>query len=193
MEKIASVVKHRFTVEEYHRMGEAEIFGEDDRVELMDGEVLEMAPIGWRHAESVRRLINTLARFGGEGPLAGRRYEVDAQNPVTLGSYYEPQPALALIEGQFSGRLPGPAEIALVVEVSDTTVAYDRTVKLPLYASVGIPGAWIVNLNEDTVEVHADPSPEGYRSTSYFERGSQVVSATVPGPILDAEKILPPQ
>lgn len=188
-EELLSVTRHRFTVEEYHKMGEVDIFGEDDRVELIDGEVVRMTPVGLRHVRCVNRLTVLFVRFAD----AAGRFEVNVQNPINLGEYGEPLPDLALVKGPPVGRLPGPAEIALVVEVSDTTITYDRTVKLPLYASVGIPEAWIVNLNEDTVEVHADPSPEGYRSTSYFERGSQVVSATIPGLTLDAEKILPPQ
>ena len=190
-EEIVSVAKHRFTVEEYHRMGEAGIFGEDDRMELIHGEVVKMAPIGWRHAECVRRLINLLARFVAEQALASRRLEVDAQNPVALSRHQEPQPDLTLVEGKLSGRLPGPAEVPLVVEVSDTTIAYDRNIKLPLYASAGIPEAWIGDLNEGGVEVHSDPGPQGYGAVSRFGRGERVVSATVPGLTFATDEILP--
>lgn len=115
------------------------------------------------------------------------------QNPVSLGRYYEPQPDLVLIEGQLSGRLPGPTEIGLVVEVSDATLAYDRRVKLPLYASFGIPEAWIVDLDEDRVEVHFSPGSQGYRLISRFGRNQQLVSATIPNLDLAAEKVLPPR
>ncbi len=187
-----SVVRHRFTVDEYHKMGEAGIFDEDDRVELIDGEVVEMTPIGWRHARCVRRLTNLFA--GLVGGTAGR-YEVDAQNPVFLGEHWEPQPDLALLsEEPPAGRLPGPGEIALVVEVADTSLAYDREQKLPLYAEAGIPEAWIVDLSEDRIEVYSEPVPggAGYGKVSRLSRGEELVSPTVSGLSFGVAEVLPP-
>lgn len=168
-------------------MGEVGIFGEDDRVELIDGEVVRMTPVGLRHVRCVNRLTVLFVSFADD---AGR-FELNVQNPINLGERGEPLPDLALVEGPPAGRLPGPAEIALVVEVSDSTVAYDRLIKLPLYASVGVPEAWIIDLNEDTVEIHANPGPKGYGSVSRFGRESQVVSATVSGFVLATDDILP--
>ena len=185
--------KHLFTVEEYHKMGEAGIFDEDARLELIGGEVVEMAPIGWRHARCVTRLTSLLARFASERALLGRRYEVSVQNPVALRRHGEPQPDLALVEGLPSGRLPGPAEIALVVEVADTSLAYDRERKLPLYAEAGIPEVWIVDLNDNVVEVHAEPLPEGYGAVSHARGGERLTSPTVPGLVLDPAEVLPPE
>jgi Uma2 family endonuclease len=133
------VVRHRFTVEEYRRMGEAGIFLENDRVELIDGEVVEMTPIGWRHVFCVTRLTTLLSEFASGQATLERRYVVSVQNPVALRRHEEPQPDLALVEGPPSGRLPGPAEIALVVEVAETSLVHDRERKLPLYAEAGVP------------------------------------------------------
>ena len=174
-------------------MGEAGIFSEDDRVELIDGEVVQMAPIGWRHALCVTRLTTHLSGFASEQGLLGRRYGVSVQNPIALRRHEEPQPDLALVEGPPSGRLPGPAEIALVVEVADTSLAYDRGRKLPLYAEAGIPEAWLVDLNADEIEAYSEPGPGGYGRVARIRRGERVVSVTLPGLAFYAAEALPPE
>ena len=150
-----AINRHRFTVEEYHKMGEAGIFGEDDRVELIDGEVVEMTPIGWRHANCVNDLNMLLVRFAGE------RYVVSVQNPLTISEHGEPQPDLVLLKRRPHGRLPAPGDVALVIEVSDTTLSYDRDVKLPRYGRAGLAEVWIVDLEGRRVELHSAPSAEG--------------------------------
>jgi len=184
------VVRHRFTAEEYRKMGEAGIFSEDDRVELIDGEVVEMTPIGWRHALCVTRLTTLLAGSANEQAMLGRHYGVSVQNPIALRRHEEPQPDLALVEGSPSGRLPGPAEVALVVEVADTSLAHDRERKLPLYAEVGIPEAWLVDLNAETIEVYSEPGPTGYGRVVRFEREGRVFSDTLPNLTFDAAEAL---
>ncbi len=184
----AEVTKHRFTVEEYHKMGEAGIFGEDDRVELIDGEVVEMNPIGPRHARCVRRLNTLLGRLAGR--LAGGPYEVDVQNPVVLGEYGEPQPDLALVREVPAVRLPAPEDVALIIEISDTTLSYDKNVKLPRYARAGIPEVWIVDLQNETVEVYASPEGGRYAVVRRYGRGDELRSETVPGLALPVEEIL---
>jgi Uma2 family endonuclease len=179
-------VRHRFTVEEYRKMGEAGIFSEDDRVELIDGEVVEMAPIGWRHALYVTRLTTLLSGFASDQGLLGRHYGVSVQNPIALRRYEEPQPDLALVEGPPSGHLPDP------VEVADTSLAYDRERKLPLYAEAGIPEAWLVDLTTDTIEVYSEPEPTGYERVARFGREGRVVSDTLPELAFDASEVLPP-
>ena len=186
-----AIKRHRFTVEEYHKMGEAGIFGEDDRVELIDGEVVKMTPIGWRHAWCVRWLNRMLVRFALSHP--DTRYQVDAQNPLVLSDYSEPQPDLVLLEEAPVGRLPGPEEVVLIVEVSDTTLAYDRDIKLPRYAGAGIAEAWLVDLDSETIEVHSGPEPGGYLRTTSYARGERVESATVPDLAFDADEALPPR
>jgi Uma2 family endonuclease len=160
----AEIIRHRFTVEEYHKMAEAGVLSEDDRVELIEGEVVQMTPLGWRHARCVSNLTMLLARFAGD------RYVVSVQNPMIVDEHGEPQPDLALLREVPTGRLPGPGEVVLVVEVADTTLSYDKNVKLPLYARAGIPEAWIVDLQGDLVEVHAGPRANGYARTSRYDR-----------------------
>jgi Uma2 family endonuclease len=160
----AEITRHRFTVEEYHKMAEAGVFSEDDRVELIEGEVVQMTPIGWRHARCVSNLNMLLA------PFAGDRYVVSVQNPITVDEHDEPQSDLALLRELPTGRLPGPEEVVLVVEVSDTTLSYDQNVKLPLYARAGISEAWIVDLQGDVVEVYTEPRATGYARMSRYDR-----------------------
>jgi Uma2 family endonuclease len=184
-------VRHRFTVEEYKKMGEAGIFSEDDRVELIEGEVVEMAAVGARHVECVMRLNRILSRWAFE--TGDDNVFVSVQNPMTLGEFGEPQPDFAVVRrGEGRSGTPVPEEILLVVEVADTSLAYDRDVKLPLYAGAGIPEAWVVNLNADEIEVHSEPGRGGYSKTKLAKRGESVVSATVASLSFVADGALPP-
>lgn len=169
------VGRRRFTVEEYHRMGEADIFGEGARVELIDGEVVEMKPIVWRHARSVSRLTVRLVH------AAGDRCSVGVQNPITLGEHGEPQPDLVIHNEPPLGRLPGPEDVLLMAEVSDPTLSYDRNVKLPLYARAGILEAWIVDIQGEAVERYNDPREGGYRRTERSCWGEELASEALPG------------
>lgn len=182
-----AINRHRFTVEEYHKMGEAGIFGEDDRVELIDGEVVKMTPIGWRHAWCVNTLNMLLAR------LVQGRYVVSVQNPLIISKHGEPQPDLVLLRNLPPGRLPAPEDVLLVVEVSDATLTYEKNVKLPRYAEAGIAEAWLADLNSETIEVHSGPGPGGYRRTTRFGRGDRVESATVPDLAFGTSEALPPR
>lgn len=183
--------KRRFTVEEYRKMGEAGIFHEDDRVELIDGEVVEMAAIGARHVESVMRLNRILSRWALE--TGDENVFVSVQNPMVLSEFGEPQPDLALVKRD-EGRsgTPVPEDILLVVEVADSSLAYDRNVKLPRYAGVGVPEAWIVNLNKDEIEVHSGPRGGKYAKTTLIKRGETVVSVTLENLSFTADGALPP-
>lgn len=194
-------VRHRFTVDEYRKMGEAGIFHEDDRIELMDGEVVEMAAIGARHVESVMRLNRLLSRWTFlEAPEAaddggrGATFFVGVQNPVILSEHGAPQPDLVLVRRSESrSGVPVPEEVLLVVEVAYTSLAYDRDTKLPTYAAAGIPEAWLVDLTADVIKAHSEPGPGGYGTIARFGRGEQVVSATVANLAFDAAEALPPE
>ena len=132
------VKKRRFGVGEYHLMAEASIFGEDDRVELADGEIVEMTPIGWRHVRAVTVLTQLLA-----GALPG--YYLSVQNPIVFGERDERQPDLALVRAEaLEGSLPAAADVALVVEVVETSLLYDREVKGHCTRAPGCPrrGWW---------------------------------------------------
>lgn len=172
------VVLRRWTVEEYHKMAAAGVLGEDDPVQLLDGEIVVMTPIGARHAASVNRLARLL------NAAVDNRFLVSVQNPVRLSPCSEPQPDLALLSWRDDGyatELPSAADIVLVIEVADSSGVLDRRVKLPLYAEAEIEEVWIVDLESETVDVHTGPHPRGYRRQSVRRHGEDVVSPSVPG------------
>jgi Uma2 family endonuclease len=158
---------YRFSVAEYQKLGEAGIFHEDDRVELLNGEIIIMSPIGYRHATAVRNLNEIFVE------ACRRRYCIDPQNPFILDDESEPQPDLTLLRREMhrAERLPEAADVHLIVEVSDTSIGYDRAEKLPAYARNGIAEVWIVNLKDDAIEVYRDPGAEGYATKLRFLRG----------------------
>lgn len=181
-------------------MGEAGVFHEDDRIELVDGEIVEMAAIGKRHVESVMRLTRLLSRWifveapGHYGGAEAERLGVSVQNPLGIAIDGEPQPDLVLLlRSRESAGIPTSEEALLVVEVADTSLAYDRDTKFSRYAGAGIPEAWLVDLTTDTIEIHARPGPQGYGSVTRVRRVERVVSATVPGLAFDAPDALPPE
>ena len=163
------VIRRRFTVDEYHRMGEAGILNEDDRVELVRGEIVQMSPIGIQHAACVARLTEILL-----GRLRGRA-TLWPQNPLTILPDSEPQPDIILLRHRAdfyaAAGLPGPDDVALLVEVADTSLRYDRHVKGPLYAEAGVQDYWIVDLTGGAVEVHREPVAGAFRLTERVARG----------------------
>ena len=157
MNAVVAPHRHRITVEEYHQMGEAGIFGEDDRLELLEGELFDMAPIGILHANTVSRLVHLFYSAKDQAVLW-------VQNPILL-SDSEPEPDLALLKpGDYWQRLPTAADVLLLIEVVDSTVQYDRDKKIPLYAHCGIVETWLMDVKAKRVEVYREPSPEGYRT-----------------------------
>lgn len=180
------VQMRRFTVEEYRRMAEAGILGEQDRVELLDGRIVEMTPIGERHAACVRRLVNLLAE------RARARAIIDVQNPVYLDLWSLPQPDLALLRprADFYTAHPEPEDILLVIEVADTSLRYDREMKFPAYARRGIPEAWLVDLEGARIEVHRAPGLEGYGTVDTVGHGEEIEPAALPGVSLGAGEVL---
>lgn len=152
-----------FTVDEYHRLAEAGVLTEDDRVELLDGRIITMSPIGSAHLHCVNRLVDLFAER--LYTLSPRRACLSVQNPVRLSLHSEPEPDVVLLRPDASqDRTPIPDDVLLVVEVADTTLAYDRTVKQKHYAAAGIPEYWVVDLNAETVIVHRNPGDDGYGS-----------------------------
>jgi len=144
------MIRHRFSVEQYHRMIDAGIFAPDDRLELIHGELIKMSPINRRHAAGVDRLNFLLA------DRLNRRALHRIQNPITLTDS-EPQPDVAIVRWRDDFYLAGhptPPDIYWVIEVADTNIAYDREVKVPLYMQAGIPEVWLVNLDADCLEVY---------------------------------------
>jgi len=181
------LLKRLFTVAEYHKMAEAGILSEDDRVELLEGEVVRMAPIGLRHATCVRRLNRLFSKWVGERAI------VDVQNPIRLGEHSEPQPDVALLKPRpdfYATSHPGPEDVVLVIEVAETSAAVDREVKVPLYARFGVPEVWLVDLAEDRVEVFREPSAQGYREVRVLRRGESVAPALLPDLAVPVDAVL---
>jgi Uma2 family endonuclease len=168
-----TTMSRRFTVQEYHRMGEAGILCADERTELLDGELYAMPPIGSGHAGEVDRLAFWFNRRLGGSVI------VRVQSPISLRPFSEsePQPDLALLrfrEDFYSGAHPLPADVLPLIEVADTSVAYDRDVKLPLYASAGIAETWLFDLSARRLHVYRIPSPEGYREHRIYTPDDEV-------------------
>lgn len=177
----------RFTVEEYEQMAAHGILNENDRVELIHGEIVEKMVIGDEHAACVKRLIDLLSQHTGKQAL------LSVQDPVRLADSV-PQPDVALLTRRadfyVSGK-PRPADVLLLIEVADTSLEYDRTVKGPLYASSGITEYWIVNINDHCIETHRGPRPDGtFQEVATVRPGETLTIAALPGCTLRAEEIL---
>ncbi len=163
-------------------MGEAGILTEDDRVELIDGQIIEMSPVGGPHLHCVGRLTRLFVSRTTPDVL------VSVQSPVRLTDDTEPEPDLALVRTSDEERVPRAADVLLLVEVSDTTLEKDREVKLPRYAAAGLPEVWIVNLPDDRLEVYRQPAPGGYDEHLVVRRGEEADTRLGP---FSAEEILP--
>ena len=168
------------TVDEYHRMGEAGILTDDDRVELIEGELVAMAPIGSEHAASTNALTRLLVLAVGDRGI------VSVGNPVQLNRHSEPQPDFAVLKPRDDYRktLPRPEDTMLAVEVANTSLEYDRKVKLALYARGGIPEVWIVNLAAEEVEVHRSPAADNYTSVTRAGRSDDLTIEALPGVLI---------
>jgi Uma2 family endonuclease len=174
-----------FTVEEFERIVESGIFGEDERVELIEGRIVQMNPIGDDHAWNVNRVTMIFAR--------GADVIVAAQNPVRLGDRITPQPDLAVLRPDVrQNRKPEPADILLLIEVADSSLKYDRQVKASLYARANIPELWIIDVKGERVESYRDQSPVGYRTVRLYLRGEQLAPAFKPDLLVDVDAILGP-
>jgi Uma2 family endonuclease len=164
--------RRRFTVDEYERMIAAGILVEDERLELIEGEILWMAPIGGRHAALVDRLLR---RFTA---LPADLVQVRVQSPIRLPPDSEPEPDLALLRPRpdfYEAAHPGPEDVLLVIEIADTTLAYDRGAKIPMYARAGIPEAWLFDLAARALLVHREPRGGVYRTVRVL-RGDDTIA-----------------
>ncbi|HEU4627878.1 MAG TPA: Uma2 family endonuclease [Steroidobacteraceae bacterium] len=169
--------RHRITVEEYYRMAEVGLLAPDARVELIEGEIIDMPPIGSRHASAVSRLHYLLVR------AAGDRAVVRGQSPVRLDAYSEPQPDLAVLAPRadfYDKAHPTPADALLIIEVSETTLRYDRQRKQPLYARHGIPELWIVDIQGNQLHVFRKPAGGEYTDSVTFRRPGPMPLALLP-------------
>src|SRR5262245_17593214 len=181
------IARRYFTVDEYHRMGEAGVFTEDDHVELLEGEILMMSTIGSSQAVSVHRLHMDLTML-----LRGRAI-VSVQNPVVLNDFSEPEPDIAILRRRddfYAPALPRATDVLLVIEVADTSVEYDRDIKLPAYAGSAVPEVWLVDLPADIVIVHADPANGVYRAVKSYQRSDSTMPLHFPDLSIDVVSIL---
>jgi Uma2 family endonuclease len=160
-----------FTRAEYHRMGEVGILGEDDRVELIRGEIVKMSPIGRHHIAFVNNLTQLLVTR-----LAGRAV-VSVQNPVVLSDDTEPEPDVTVLRNRsYKDAEPDVADVLLLIEVAETSLRYDRVTKRPLYAEAGVPEYWIVDCGAESIELHRTPAAGGYRDVTRVTGAAESVS-----------------
>lgn len=187
MVTVAGMVRRQFNVAEYHRMAEVGILYEDDRVELLDGEIWQMSPIGSRHAACVDRLNRAISGQIDQSVI------MSVQNPIQLDDYSEPQPDFALLRMQpdfYAEALPTAADVLLLIEVADTSLEYDRRLKLPRYAQAGIPEVWLVDLNEHSVRVYTQPFEDGYRVIQQLRAGQSVSATRIAGLVVAVNDML---
>lgn len=184
--KTPILTRRKLTVDEYYRMAETGIFHEDERLELIDGEIAVMSPIGPLHMGCVA----TLAQWFGS--RVGDRALVWVQNAVRLGRQAAPQPDVALLRPRadnYRTAIPGPADVLLIIEVADTSLAYDREVKLFMYALAGIAEVWIVDLRHHSILVFRDPSPEGYCDATEHGTGASISPLAFPDLAISHEEV----
>ncbi len=183
----------RFSIAEYHKMGEVGIFSEDERVELIEGVIIQMSLIGSKHAATV----NKLAQFF-YSRLSPSEATIAAQNPVVLDDGTEPQPDISVLKPKddaYASAHPRPDDVLLIVEAADTTLEDDRAVKLPRYAAVGIPEVWIVNIPERKIEVYRIPigkkEDAEYKIQVKYREGEMLNPEAFPNVKIDVADVLP--
>jgi Uma2 family endonuclease len=181
------ITKKLFTVEEYYRMVDAGILKPRDRVELIEGEIVEMSPIGNRHVACVSRTNHLFVT------AFKKRAIVSPQNPLRLNNYNEPQPDFIILkprEDYYSSQSCTPDDTFFVVEISDTTLRYDTRVKLPLYARFGVPELWIENLQKDVLLVCREPIGNNYKTQLTLTRGDSISPIAFPDVVFAVEDLL---
>jgi Uma2 family endonuclease len=172
---LASLPHRKFTVEDYHRFIEIGIFKPEERLELWEGEFVEISPIGKRHAGVVAGLTAFLNH------LFFQKFVIWTQNPIVLNDFSEPQPDVAVLKqrNDFYRQISATAQdVLLTIEVADSTVKYDRDIKFPKYAENGIPEAWLIDLENDRIEIHTQPTKNGYKLVKILHRGD-IAESTV--------------
>jgi len=180
--------RHRITVDEYHRMAEVGLLAPDARVELIEGEIIDMSPLGTRHMSVVDRLSRLFVFAAGEGAI------VRVGGSVRLGRMSEPQPDLLILKPRadfYSDEFATGNETFLAIEVSDTSLRYDREIKVPLFARHGVPEAWIVDLQHEQLLVFAEPGDGAYRQHRVVERPGRMMLAAMPALAVDLSELFP--
>ena len=179
----------KFTVEEYFRMVEEGILQPKEKVELIEGEILLMAPMGEAHFSGIMNYTHVFRRFPPE------LFALLIQAPLPLNESSAPEPDLALLkyrEDNYAGGFPLPEEVLLVIEVSSSSLTYDRDVKAHIYGRAMVPETWVLNLRGDCIERFTEPGPEGYAQHTVLRRGDKVRPVSLPDVELAVEELLPP-
>ncbi len=182
-----AVTTRKFTVDEYHTMIQSGILQEDDRVELLAGEIVEMSPISSRHAACVNNLAELFI------PSLSTRVRISIQNPLVLNALSEPQPDLMILKYRkdaYRNELPRPADVFLLIEVGETSAEKDRQVKLPLYAQAGIREVWLVDLVNEVVERYLEPMGNAYQRFEKYVAGQEISPQAFPDFRLAVKDIL---
>ncbi|HEV8614476.1 MAG TPA: Uma2 family endonuclease [Methylomirabilota bacterium] len=181
-------VRRRFTIADYHRMGDVGILGCDERLELIDGELIVREPIGSHHAGTVTRVSRLWTL------RLGQRALVSIQNPLVLPNVdSELQPDVTILAPRadfYTTSHPLPADVLLLIEVADTSLRLDRRVKLPLYARAGIREAWLCDLTTGRIEVHREPTAQGYGAVRVHGRGASLAAVAFPDLALTVDDLL---
>jgi Uma2 family endonuclease len=181
-----AVARHQFTVREYARMREAGILLEDARVELLDGEIYVMSPIGAFHVGLVNKLNHLLMQQVGAVGI------VSIQNPIRLNDYSEPQPDIAILSPRddfYTTALATPDDVLLLIEIADSSLAYDREEKLPRYARAHISEVWIIDANRASIEQYTQPIQDEYTQVRKVLYGNHITSAQLPQIIIDTKQL----
>jgi Uma2 family endonuclease len=180
--------RHKLTVTAFHKMGAAGVFDENSRIELIEGDLIDMAPIGSLHASVVNLLVRIFVRQVGESAI------VSAQNPISLPPNNQPQPDIMLLKPRadwYRGALPTAADVLLIIEVVDTTLSHDRQIKIPLYARHGIAEAWLIDMQASVLEIYQEPSSKGYRKLLRRETKETVAPAQLPDVLVPLVEVWP--
>lgn len=178
--------RYRLTVAAYHQLGGIGVFNENSRVELMNGELITMPPIGEQHAGHLDRV----AQHCFQGAFV--KAIVRVQSPIQLDDHSEPQPDLTLLrprEDFYTHSHPRPEDVLLLIEVSDSTLRYDREVKVPHYARAGVPEVWILDIAHQRLEIYRRPSADGYRQILYPELQEQIAPVLLPELLFSVEQL----
>ena len=179
--------QHRFNVKEYYRMAETGVLHPNARVELLNGRIIDMSPIGPFHGGLVKRL-SRIFNLKAKG-----RWIVSIQDPLRLDDQSEPEPDVMLLKpaaDDYTSGHPQPDDVFLLIEVSDSTLDYDREEKLPAYGRAGVVEVWIVNLQDATLEIHREPHFTGYGSKTVLHAGEQAKPLAFPDTTLDVAELL---
>ena len=184
---MATMERRRFSVDDYYRMAAEGVLGSQERVELIDGEVVVMSPIGPRHAACVTSATRELLRVVGDIAL------VRPGNPVRLNTFNEPQPDFTVVRPRadlYASSHPGPTDVMLVVEISDSSLAYDRGVKARLYAQWGLVEYWLADLNAERVWIYSSPEDGTYQTVEERQPGEALAPSLLPGCVVSVDAFL---